>query len=39
LPQAISLSHSGKRDKGLIPLAIKEVLNKFVKFKEKEGKP
>ena len=38
LPQAISLSHSGKRDKGLIPLAIKEVLNKFVKFKEKEGK-
>ena len=38
MPQAISLSHSGKRDKGLIPLAIKEVLNKFVKFKEKEGK-
>jgi len=38
LPQAVSLSHRGKRDKGLIPIAINEALDKFLKFKEKEGK-
>ncbi|MCK4912302.1 MAG: DUF1732 domain-containing protein [Candidatus Omnitrophica bacterium] len=38
LPQSLFVSHGGRRDSGWIPVAINEALNKFLKFKEKEGK-
>jgi len=37
LPQVISCGHRGKSDEGLILLVMKEALEKFSRFKEKEG--
>jgi len=38
LPQAISWGHRGKSDEGLMLPVINEALNRFLKFKEKEGR-
>ncbi len=38
LPQAISWGHRGKSDEGLVLSAVKEAVNRFSRFKEKEGR-
>ena len=37
LPQAISWGHRGKGDEGLVLSAVKEAVDRFSRFKEKEG--
>ena len=38
LPQAISWGHRGKSDEGLMLSVVKEALDRFLRFKEKEGR-